>query len=109
MASVRAVATPLAAPRVAGVSVARTSVVVCAKYKLKTKKAAAKRFKITATGKVLRRKPGKQHINEKCSRNRLRRLSKEDAVAHGDYENVIRAPPYAGVKRAAFHAKKPLN
>jgi large subunit ribosomal protein L35 len=28
----------------------------------KTKKAAAKRFKITAKGKILRRKPGLRHL-----------------------------------------------
>ena len=47
-------------------------VVVEAKgYKLKTRKAAAKRFKVTGSGKVLRRKPGKQHINKHKSTTRL--------------------------------------
>ena len=50
-------------------------VVVEAKgYKLKTRKAAAKRFKVTGSGKVLRRKPGKQHINKHKSTTRLKRL-----------------------------------
>ena len=47
-------------------------VVVEAKgYKLKTRKAAAKRFKVTGSGKVLRRKPGQQHINKHKSTTRL--------------------------------------
>ncbi|MCA9803650.1 MAG: 50S ribosomal protein L35 [Cyanobacteria bacterium HKST-UBA02] len=32
--------------------------------KMKTNKAAARRFKITATGKVLRKQSGTRHINE---------------------------------------------
>jgi large subunit ribosomal protein L35 len=31
---------------------------------MKTNKAAARRFKITATGKILRKQAGKRHINE---------------------------------------------
>ncbi len=34
------------------------------KLKLKTKKAAAKRFKITGTGKVMRGQVGKRHLLE---------------------------------------------
>merc|ERR1711871_1479142 len=37
--------------------------VTTSKYKLKTRKAAAKRFKVTGNGKVVRRKQGKQHLN----------------------------------------------
>ncbi len=39
------------------------------KYKLKTYKAAAKRFRVTGTGKVMRTKGGKSHLR----RNRSRR------------------------------------
>ncbi len=38
-----------------------------AKFKLKTKKAAAKRFKMTATGKLVRNKANKSHILTKKS------------------------------------------
>ena len=37
---------------------------------------AVKRYKVTGTGKVMVRKPGKQHINEKKRPNRLSRLGK---------------------------------
>ena len=36
----------------------------------KTRKAVAKRFKVTGTGKVLRRKQGKRHILQKKSSKR---------------------------------------
>lgn len=52
---------------------------------------------------MLRRKPGKQHINEKMSRNKLRKLSSEEAVVKGDYGNIIRCLPYAGVKKSALN------
>ena len=42
--------------------------------KLKTKKAAAKRFKVTGTGKVKRNKSNTQHILGKKSRKRKRNL-----------------------------------
>lgn len=42
--------------------------------------AAAKRFKITGTGKVVLRHPGKQHINEKKSSKRLSQLGKPHMV-----------------------------
>ena len=38
----------------------------------KTRKAVAKRFKVTGTGKVLRRKQGKRHILQKKSSKRKR-------------------------------------
>ena len=42
----------------------------------KTRKAVAKRFKVTGTGKVLRRKQGKRHILQKKSSKRKRQLRK---------------------------------
>ena len=42
--------------------------------KLKTKKAAAKRFKVTGTGKVKRNKSNTQHILGKKSTKRKRNL-----------------------------------
>lgn len=45
-----------------------------AKIKLKTNKGAAKRFKVTASGKVRRSSSGKSHLNVKKSRKRKRRL-----------------------------------
>lgn len=58
------------------------------KSKLKTRKAVAKRFKVTASGKVFCRHAGRQHLNEKKEQQRLKRLSKEQPVFAGD----VRSP-----------------
>jgi large subunit ribosomal protein L35 len=49
---------------------------VAAKKK-KTHRGAAKRFKLTATGKVRRHQTGARHILTKKTRSRKRRLRKE--------------------------------
>jgi large subunit ribosomal protein L35 len=46
----------------------------------KTKKAVAKRFKITATGKILRRKPGLRHLASTKNAKRKRNLGKVGQV-----------------------------
>ena len=61
------------------------------------RKAALKRYKVTAGGKVLRRKPGKQHINKRKSRKRLRRLGQENPVHFGEVATVAECLPYAKV------------
>jgi large subunit ribosomal protein L35 len=42
----------------------------------KTKKAVAKRFKVTATGKVLRSHPGRRHLLQSKNAKRKRHLAK---------------------------------
>lgn len=42
-------------------------------YKQKTRKAAAKRFKITGTGKVLRRRQNARHLRTNKSKKAIRR------------------------------------
>ena len=61
--------------------------------------AAAKRYKVTGSGKVLVRKPGKQHINEKKSPKRLRRLGKMSQVSHSCLNNIIGCMPNHGIKK----------
>lgn len=46
----------------------------------KTRKAVSKRFKITGTGKVMRRRQGKRHLLENKSRKRKRSLGKSVLV-----------------------------
>ena len=58
-------------------------------YKKKTKKAIAKRFKLTATGKVKRPHGGKSHLLTNKSRNRKRHLGKGVMVAK-QFEKQIR-------------------
>jgi large subunit ribosomal protein L35 len=58
--------------------------------KMKTDRGAAARFKITGTGKLMRRKPFKSHLLEKKSSVRTRRLGREAEVAPSDRRNVRR-------------------
>ena len=48
--------------------------------KMKTNRAAAKRFKVTGSGRVKRSKAGGNHMMQEKSRKRLRRLRKNDMV-----------------------------
>ena len=56
--------------------------------KLKTHKGAAKRFKVTATGKVMRKKAYGRHILTKKTRKRKRRLRAMTLVSDGDLGQV---------------------
>ena len=58
--------------------------------KQKTKKAAAKRFKVTGSGKILRRNAMKSHNLEKKSAKRKRKLRRDHAVAETDTREVRR-------------------
>lgn len=46
------------------------------KVKHKTRKIVAKRFKITSTGKVLRRTPTMRHLRRKKSKSQIRKYKK---------------------------------
>ena len=52
--------------------------------KKKTNKAAAKRFRLTGTGRVRRRKAYKSHILTKKSAKRKRHLRKAGIASHAD-------------------------
>jgi large subunit ribosomal protein L35 len=58
--------------------------------KQKTKKAAAKRFKVTGSGKILRRNAMKSHNLEKKSAKRKRKFRRDHAVADTDTREVRR-------------------
>jgi large subunit ribosomal protein L35 len=62
--------------------------------KMKTNKAAARRFKITATGKILRKQSGKRHINEWKSPDRKRKLRGYAGVADSFKKSVMELFPY---------------
>lgn len=64
------------------------------KLKLKTHRGAAKRFKITATGKVLRMHSGKRHLLGTKNPNRMRRLKKMIEASPADAGNIHRMLPY---------------
>jgi large subunit ribosomal protein L35 len=60
----------------------------------KTRKAVAKRFKVTGTGKVLRRKQGKRHLLQGKSRKRKRALGKVALVSERDLFKVMGNLPF---------------
>ena len=57
--------------------------------KQKTHSGAKKRFKVTGTGKILRRRAMKSHLLEKKSPKRKRAFGKDDVLAKGD-ANIVR-------------------
>jgi len=63
--------------------------------KMKTKRAAAKRFRKTASGLFKHRKAGLRHILSKHSSNSNRRLTQTGYVHISDHESVTRMLPYA--------------
>ena len=58
--------------------------------KMKTNRAASKRFRLTGTGKVRRNKAYKSHILTKKSRKRKRNLRKGALVAASDARRARR-------------------
>jgi large subunit ribosomal protein L35 len=58
--------------------------------KMKTHRGAAKRFRVTGTGRVLRRKAFRQHLFEKKPSTRTRRLAGMAEVTGGDRSQVKR-------------------
>ena len=58
--------------------------------KMKTHRGAAKRFKVTGSGKIMRRKAFRNHILEKKPSKRTRRLKREAEVIGGDRDQVRR-------------------
>ena len=63
--------------------------------KMKTKRAAAKRFKTTGTGKLVRNKAYKSHILTKKSPKRKRNLRKATVMDQYNVRNMKRVLPYA--------------
>ncbi|MCM8788908.1 MAG: 50S ribosomal protein L35 [Candidatus Omnitrophica bacterium] len=63
--------------------------------KLKARKAVAKRFKITATGKVKHYRCGKSHILTKKTAKRKRRLAKPKILKGKKAQMVKKMLPYS--------------
>nr|YP_009564795.1 ribosomal protein L35 [Gelidium coulteri]YP_009565195.1 ribosomal protein L35 [Gelidium sinicola]QBA96146.1 ribosomal protein L35 [Gelidium coulteri]QBA96546.1 ribosomal protein L35 [Gelidium sinicola] len=58
-------------------------------YKVKHSKSISKRFKVTATGKILRKKTSRSHLLQKKSAKRKRRLRHISLVNINDIANFI--------------------
>jgi large subunit ribosomal protein L35 len=61
--------------------------------KVKTKRAAAKRFKVKPSGKIKRASANKEHIATKKSRSRKNRLKKGGYVHSANFDNTMRCLP----------------
>jgi large subunit ribosomal protein L35 len=62
--------------------------------KMKTNRAAAKRVRLTGTGRVRRGKAGGSHLMRGKPARRLRRLRKHDMVDASDQHRFKRLLPY---------------
>lgn len=60
----------------------------------KTRKSVAKRFKLTATGKLVRSKPGRRHLLEHKSASRKRKLAKSVVVSESDQARLKACLPF---------------
>lgn len=64
------------------------------KMKLKTHRGAAKRFKLTSTGKIMRWHSGKRHLLGTKKPRRMRKLLNKIQVSKADERNIRLALPY---------------
>ncbi len=62
--------------------------------KMKTSRAAAKRFKVSGSGKLVRSKAYKSHILTKKSQKRKRNLRKQIEVDSTNVKNMKKILPY---------------
>jgi large subunit ribosomal protein L35 len=62
--------------------------------KIKTNRAAAKRFRVTGTGKIKRNKGFKRHILSSKGKKRKRHLRKATLVAAVEARNIRQLIPY---------------
>ena len=61
---------------------------------IRTHKGAAKRLRVTSTGKVMRRKAFRSHLLEHKSAKRKRQYRMQHEVSSSDRRKVIRLAPY---------------
>lgn len=66
------------------------------KAKLKTHRGAAKRFKVTGTGKIMRKQAGKRHLLSSKGAKRKRNLEIMVPVHEGEVQALNRLLPYGG-------------
>ena len=63
--------------------------------KVKTHKGSVKRFKVTATGKVMAPRQNRRHNLESKSKARKLRLRKADELSKADSKRISKLLPYA--------------
>lgn len=67
--------------------------------KMKTHRSGAKRYKITASGKIVRRQAGKGHLLANKDVSRKRRLSKMVEISESQVKLVSKELPYKKYSR----------
>ncbi len=65
-----------------------------AKVKMKTNRSAAKRFRVTGSGKVMHFRAGKSHLLRKKNRKRKRHLKKVVELSSANLSAVKKLIPY---------------
>ncbi|HHW08507.1 MAG TPA: 50S ribosomal protein L35 [Firmicutes bacterium] len=63
--------------------------------KMKTNRAAAKRFKVTGSGRIMKKRSFMNHLLEKKSTKRKRRLNRPEALHKSEVRRVKTMLPYA--------------
>ncbi len=62
--------------------------------KLKTHRGVAKRFRVTGTGKIVRRRAAKSHLLTKKTRHKKHSLKKAAVLSRADRQTIERLMPY---------------
>ncbi len=76
------------------------------KYKLKTHKATAKRFRVTGSGKVVRTKGGKSHLRRRKSKRTKAQFTRMQPVESKKIaQRVRRLAPYMNKYKANPNAR----
>ena len=74
--------------------------------KLKTHRGAAKRFKVTGTGKIVRHQANTSHILTKMNRKRKRALRKSTIADETNVPMLTGLLPYLGIRRKSRQRKR---
>ena len=67
--------------------------------KMKTHKSAAKRYKVTATGKIVRRQSGIGYLLQHKSASRKRRIFKMISISESHFKLISKELPYRKYSR----------
>jgi large subunit ribosomal protein L35 len=61
---------------------------------MKTHKSGAKRYRVTASGKILRNQAGRSHLNQKKTSKRKRNLDRVVSISSANRDKVLQELPY---------------
>ena len=79
------------------------------KYKLKTHKATAKRFRLTGAGKLMRTKGGKGHLRRRTSKRTKQQFTEMVPVKGKGIQKRMRLAPYLKKYKANPNARSGKN